>query len=233
MVSDGQETRGYGERLRETRGYTGGMRFLSLFAVLCTLPAAVAAAEPAAPPPRPVMTSLPDAAAREQPPSRRALVDARAELQRRYREPLFRADTAAGADRAAALFVEAAAAEPDRALKWLLLAEARRLATASGNAALVHSSLTLASATYEFDALQEELRSLAGIPLRGLAPQRAVVLAEVAEGVASRAEIDGRLELALEAQDLAIKAWQRAGVKEACRRAMVRHGEIAAAAARP
>jgi len=35
--------------------------------------------------------------------------------------------------------------------------------------------------------------------------------------------------LALRAQDLAIKAWQRAGAIEACRRAMVRHGEIAAA----
>lgn len=215
-------------RLRETRGYTGGMRFLSLPAVLCTL-AAAAAVEPAASPPRPVMTSLPDAASREQPPSRRALVDARAELRRRYREPLFRADTAAGADRAAELFVEEAATEPDRAVKWLLCAEARRLGAASGNAPVIHRAITLASATYEFDALDEELRSLAGIPLRGLSPQRAMALAEAAEGVASRAAIDGRRELALAAQDLAIKAWQRAGAKEACRRAMVRRDEIAGA----
>jgi hypothetical protein len=175
------------------------------------------------------MTSLPEAAGREQPPSPRALVDARAELRRRYREPLFRSSTAAGADRAAELFVEAAATEPDRALKWLLCAEARRLGTASGNAPLIHRSLTLASATYEFDALGEELRSFKGIPLRGLSPQRSAALAEAAEEVASRAVIDGRPELALEAQDLAIKAWQRAGAKEACRRAMVRHAEIAAA----
>ncbi len=191
---------------------------------------ATAAASAEEPPPRPVMTSLPPVAVREQPPSRRALVDARAELQRRFREPLFRADTAAGADRAAELLVEAAASEPDRALKWLLCSEARRLGAASGNAAVIHRSITLASATYDFDALDEELRALAGIPLRGISPQRAVGLAEAAEGVASRAEIDGRTGLALSAQDLAIKAWQRAGAREACRRAMVRRDEIAAGA---
>ena len=200
------------------------MRSLILLALL-TLPAAAADDPPA----RPVMTSV-EPRSLEQPPSQRALVDARAELQRRYREPLFRARTSSGAERAAELFVEAAATEPDRALKWLLYAEARRLATESGNAAVIHRAITLASATSEFDALGEELRSLEGIPLRGLSPQRAAGLAEVAEGVASRAEVDGRREMALEAQDLAIKAWQRAGAKEACRRAMVRHGEIAAAA---
>jgi hypothetical protein len=204
--------------------YTGGMRCVVLVS-LCTFSVAAAAAEL---PARPAMTSL-EPAARDQPPSARALVDARAELKRRYREPLFRSDTAAGADRAAELFVEAAAAEPDRSLKWLLCAEARRLGAASGNAAVIHRSITLASATYEFDALAEELRSLRGIPLRGLSPQRSMALAEGAEGVASRAAIDGRIDLAIEAQDLAIKAWQRAGAKEACRRAMVRHGEIMAA----
>jgi hypothetical protein len=177
------------------------MRFALLMAILM----ATAAASAEEPPPRPVMTSLPPVAVREQPPSRRALVDARAELQRRFREP-------------------------DRALMWLLCSEARRLGAASGNAAVIHRSITLASATYDFDALDEELRALAGIPLRGISPQRAVGLAEAAEGVASRAEIDGRTGLALSAQDLAIKAWQRAGAREACRRAMVRRDEIAAGA---
>ena len=198
------------------------MRLIPLVALFVA--SAAAGADPGE---RPVMTSLPEAAVRGQPPSQRALVDARAELRRRYREPLFRSGTAAGADQAAELFVEAAATEPDRALKWLLYAEARRLAAASGNAAVIHRSITLASATYEFDALQEELRAFEGIPLRGLSPQRSMALAEAAEGVASRAEIDGRRDLALEAQDLAIKAWQRAGAKDACRRAMVRHAEIA------
>jgi len=57
-------------------------------------------------------------------------------------------------------------------------------------------------------------------------------LAEVAEGLATRAESDRRFDLALEAQDLAIKAWQRAGAIEACRRAMVRHAEIVEAGGR-
>ena len=192
--------------------------------------ASAAAAEPRAATvaQRPVMTSLPQAALLERPPSRRALVDARAELKRRYWEPLFRAKTAAGADRAAEMFVEAAATEPDRALKWLLLEEARRLGAASGNAAVIHQSITLASASWEFDALSIEHRALEEIPLRGLSGQRAVKLAEAAEAVATRAEIDGRLDLALDAQDLAIRAWQRAGAREACRRAMVRHAEISA-----
>jgi len=191
-------------------------------------PAAAAEPRAATVAQRPVMTSLPQAALLERPPSRRALVDARAELKRRYWEPLFRAKTAAGADRAAEMFVEAAATEPDRALKWLLLEEARRLGAASGNAAVIHQSITLASASWEFDALSIEHRALEEIPLRGLSGQRAVKLAEAAEAVATRAEIDGRLDLALDAQDLAIRAWQRAGAREACRRAMVRHAEISA-----
>lgn len=185
-------------------------------------------AEPAAPMARPTVT-LQSAPARERPPSSRALVDARAELQRRYREPLFRADTAAGANRAADLFLEAGAAEPDRALKWLLLAEARRLGAAAGNAAVIHRAVSLASATYEFDELDVEWRALAEIPLRGLSPERAAGVAEAAEGVAGRAEIDGRIDLALAAQDLAIRGWQRAGAIEACRRAMARHVELTAA----
>jgi hypothetical protein len=199
------------------------MRIVLLLAA-CVATAAAADVEP--PPARPVMSSLPPPAAREQPPSSRALVDARAELRRRYRELLFRADSAAGANQAAELFVEAGAAEPDRPLKWLLLAEARRLGAETGNAAVIHRAVSLASATYEFDALDLEYRSLAEIPLRGIPPQRASGVAEAAESVASRAEIDGRIDLALKAQDLAIRAWQRAGAKDACRRAMVRHAEI-------
>jgi len=207
---------------------------LSFLAVLVAAahgvaPAADSAAGQLAPPSgRPVMTAQP-AAGRDQPPSSRELVDARAELQRRYREPLFRADTAAGANRAADLFLEAGAAEPDRALKWLLLAEARRLGAAAGNAAVIHRAVSLASATYEFDELDLEYRALGEIPLRGLSPAGAAGVAEAAEAVAARAEIDGRMELALSAQDLAIRGWQRAGATEACRLAMARHAEITAA----
>jgi len=173
-----------------------------------------------------VMTARPPPAARL-PPSSRALVDARAGLERRYGELLFRATSAQGADRAAEALVEAGAVEEDRALKWLLFAEARRLGAASGNAPAISRAVRLASATYDFDALEMEYRSLAEIPLRGVSPQRAGLVAEAAEGVAARAEIDGRLELAVAAQGLAIRGWQRAGHREACRRAMIRHDEIA------
>ena len=199
--------------------------------------AAIASESPAQEPPpaassRPVMTSLPPAELERQPPTQRALVDARAEIKRRYRELLFRSRTSAGAERAADAFLDAAASEPDRAVKWVLFEEARRLGAASGNAAVIDRSVTLASATYDFDALDLEFRSLEEIPLRALSPQRAMKLAEVAEGLATRAESDRRFDLALEAQDLAIKAWQRAGAIEACRRAMVRHGEIVEAGGR-
>ena len=211
------------------------MRGSPLFAVICVAVAGAAGgADPAPPsaeppPSRPVMTLAPPASP-EGPPSSRELVDARAELQRRFREPLFRADTAAGANRAAELLLEAGAAEPDRALKWLLLAEARRLGAAAGNAVVIHEAVTLASATYDFDELDLEYRALAEIPLRGLSPERAAGVAEAAESVAERAAIDGRRELALASQDLAIRGWQRAGAKEACRRAMLRHAEITAGA---
>jgi len=201
------------------------MLFMRAALLFIALASQTAAADPAADG-RPVMTMLPPAAASRQPPSPRQLVDARAELQRRYRELLFRATTASGADRAAEALVEAGAAEPDRALQWALLAEARRLGAASGNAAVISRAITLATASFDFDALDMEHRTLAEIPLRGVSPQRALRLAEAAENLATRADADGRRDLALAAQDLAIKAWQRTGVREATRRAMVRHAEL-------
>jgi hypothetical protein len=181
------------------------------------------------PPARPTMTSLPQGVSRL-PPSSRQLVDARAEFQRRYREVVFRAKSATGADLAAEFFIEEATREPDRSLKWLLLAEARRLGVASGNAAVISRSITLATASYDFDALTLEYRSLDEIPMRGVSPQRAVGVAEAAEALSTIAELDGRMDIALESQDLAIKAWERAGAIEACRQAMKRRDELAAAA---
>lgn len=182
-----------------------------------------------APPARPVMTSLPPGVGRL-PPTGRQLVDARAEFKRRYREVLFRAKTSTGADFAAEFFIEEASRETDRSLKWLLLDEARRLGVASGNAAVISRSITLATASFDFDAIAVEHRSLDEIPLRGISPQRAAGVADAAEAIATIAELEGRFELALESQDLAIKAWQRAGATEPCRQAMQRYAEIAAAA---
>ena len=187
--------------------------------------AAAGAAEPGG---RPVMRELPPAAVLDRPPSQRDLVDARAELQRRFREPLFRADTAAGANRAAEVLLDAAIGEQDRAVKWAMLAEARRLAAAAGNALAVDQAIVLASANYEFDEIEAELRALSEIPLRGLDPGRAVRLAEVAERLATRAETDRRFDDAIAAQSLAVRAWQRAGNKAAAMKAAERHDAIAA-----
>jgi hypothetical protein len=197
----------------------------SLFAVYTLLPAVVGAAEPDG---RPVMRELPPPAVLESPPSQRDLVDARAELQRRFREPLFRANTAAGANRAAEVLLDAAIAEPDRALKWAMLTEARRLAASAGNALAIDQAIVLASANYEFDEIGAELRALGEIPLRGLDPGQAMRLAEVAERLATRAETDRRLDDAVAAQSLAIRAWQRAGNKPAAVQAAARHDALEA-----
>jgi hypothetical protein len=199
----------------------------SLFAILYLLIAAAAAA--AEPEGRPVMRELPPAGVLERPPSPRDLVDARAELQRRFRELLFRANTAAGANRAAEVLLDAAIAEPDRAVKWAMLTEARRLAAAAGNALVIDQAIVLASANYEFDEIEAELRALGEIPLRGLDPGRAVRLAEVAERLATRAETDRRFEDAVAAQSLAIRAWQRSGNKAAAIQAAARHDALEAA----
>ena len=100
------------------------------------------------------------------------------------------------------------------------------MAAASGNAAALDRAIVLASATYEFDAVETEYRALKEIPLRILSPPRAAALAEVAEKVASRAEGDGRRDLAMSAQSLAIRGWQRAGLMEPAKRAVIRHDEM-------
>jgi hypothetical protein len=175
---------------------------------------------------RPVMRQLPEVVAREAPPSDRELVDARAEFNGRYPGLLARSRTTAGAQVIADALIEAAVAEEDRALKWFMLEEARRIAAASGNAVALDRAIVLASATYEFDAVEEEYRELKEIPLRALPPQRAAALAEVAEKVASRAEGDGRRDLAISAQNLAVRAWQRAGLIDSARRAAIRHDDM-------
>ena len=197
-------------------------------AVLFALVAATAVADPPAdvPPTRPTMRQLPAAASLEAPPSARLLVDARAEFDRRYPGLLARGRTTAGATLVAEALIEAAITEEDRGLKWFMLAEAQRMAAASGNAAALDRAIVLASATYEFDAVETEYRALKEIPLRILSPPRAAALAEVAEKVASRAEGDGRRDLAMSAQSLAIRGWQRAGLMEPAKRAAIRHDEM-------
>jgi len=175
---------------------------------------------------RPTMQQLGPAAGPGKPPSSPDLVRARTELQRRFRDPLAHADTAAGARLAAETLLTAATTESDRALKWLMLDEARRLGEASGQASLVSRAITQASAFYDVDAVDMELRCLKQIPLRGLDAPRAASLASAAEDIATRAEADHRLDKAVSATLLAYRAWQRAGNKEAARQAAVRHDAL-------
>jgi hypothetical protein len=176
---------------------------------------------------RPTMQQLPEVASREAPPSARMLVDAREEFERRYPGILARGRTSAGATLISEQLVDAAIAEEDRDVKWLMLFEARRMAVASGNAATLDRAIVLASATFEFDAVEEEIRSLKEIPVRILSPRRAAAFAEVAERVAARADADGRRDLAASAAMLAARGWQRAGLIEPARRAETRHLELA------
>lgn len=175
---------------------------------------------------RPAMRQMPVSSALQMPPSQRDLVAARKELKARFREPLLHTETTAGAMAAAEELFAAAISEEEPRLKWLLLAESRRLATTAGNAAAITRAITLACATWEFDALELELRSLTEIPLRSLDSARAVAFATVAENLALRAEADGRLEMAVSGQTLAIRAWQRAGNTTAARRAAIRHDAL-------
>jgi hypothetical protein len=187
---------------------------------------AVGADEPV--PARPTMQQLPAEAAVDAPPTARELVDAREEFERRYPGILARGRTTAGAAVIANSLIEAAASEEDRDVKWFMLAEARRLAVASGNAPALDRAIVLASATFEFDAVDEELRSLKEIPVRLLAPQRAAAFAEVAEEVAGRAESERRRDLAIQSLNLAVRGWQRAGAIDAARKAAARHDALIA-----
>jgi len=199
--------------------------------ILLLIALSAAAEEPAAPADarsRPSMRQLPAAASLEAPPTARELVDARAEFERRYPGILARGRTTIGATVIADTLIEAATTEEDRDVKWLMLAEARRMAVVSGNAKSLDRAIVLASATYEFDADGEELRSLREIPVRLLAPERAASFAEVAEKVAGRAETDGRRDLAIMSLNLAIRGWQRAGAIDAARKAAARHDELIA-----
>jgi len=175
---------------------------------------------------RPIMRQLPPQAAANQPPGSRALVDARAEVRRRYKGVLAQAKSGGGATRAAETLLDAATNEGDRRLKWALLEEARRQAAAAGNALLVERAVGLAAAVYDFDAISEEYQALNAIPLRGIDEPRAAALAQVAEQLSGRAESDGRRELAAAAQALAIRGWQRAGDDTAARRAAARLVEL-------
>lgn len=195
---------------------------LILLALVCS-PAL--AAEPAAAP-RPAMRQLTASGSLAKPPSNRDLVDARATLKARFREPLSHTETAAGALSAADTFLQAAIIETDSPLRWLLLDEARRLGAAAGDAEMIKRAVAMQSATFDFDEIASELESLGQVPLRALDPQRARQMAIVAETLAARAAADDRRAEAADAQMLAVRSWQRAGDLNAARTAAAKHDAL-------
>lgn len=178
------------------------------------LVATALAVEPEQPRGRVVMRQLAPAAA-DAPPTARDLVDAREAFRDRYGDLGTRPPSTAAAIALATLLTDAATAEADPPVRWLMLAEARRLAAAAGDAATLDRALVLAAATWEFDAHAEEYRLLSGIPVRLLDGGRAAALAQVAETLATRAETDGRRGVAADALALAVRGWQRAGDRTA------------------
>ncbi len=194
--------------------------------VLIALLPLAARAEDAAVSARPQMRQLAPSAAAGEPPGPHELVDARVELRRRFRDEFATISTPAGANAAVAALLDAATTEPDRRLKWLMLDEARELAADAGNAAAVSRTIQLASASYDFDAVAEEYRTLNEIPLRLLEPVRAATLADAAGRLAARAEADGRRDVATSAQLLAMRGWERAGNIAAARAAAAKVREL-------
>lgn len=162
-------------------------------------------------PERPRMQSLAPSRRGGVVPSQRALVDARATFRQRYGNPAARARTSTATLLVAEALLAEAADESDPAVKWVILDEARKLAISAGSPLIIGRAVRIASSEFDFDALNVEYRSLLEIPLRALDPGRASELAAAAEGIATRAEIDRSFDLALLAQGLSIRAWQRAG----------------------
>lgn len=189
---------------------------MRLFVMPLVVVCSVACADDVA---RPTMRQIPAAISLAKPPSARELVDARAALKSRFREPLSHTQSAVGALAAADALLNAAITEDDKPLKWLLLDEARRLGAAAGNAETIRQAIAMQAASFDFDDIEAELESLGQIPLRALDPQRATLLAKAAESLADRARTDGRDDMAADAQMLAVRSWQRAGNRDAAQAA--------------
>lgn len=181
-----------------------------------------AAASPAGAEPRPAMRQLESGSRSGRVPSARDIAAVRPLVKRRFYEAFSHTETALGAQTAAETLLSAATNEGDGTLRWVLLDEARRLGEDCGQAGIVSRSFALAAGFYDVDDVAGELRSLRHFPIRILDPQRAAALARSAEHLAVRAAETGRVREAVAAEDLATRAWQRAGNIEAARAAAAR-----------
>jgi len=169
--------------------------------------------------PRPAMRQIDPGPGAGRVPSTRDIAAVRPVVRRRFHEEFSHTETSVGAQTAAESLLAAAATESDGTLRWVLLDEARRLGEDCGQAGIVSRSFALAAGFYDVDDVAAELRSLRHFPIRILDPQRAAALARSAEQVALRAVEAGRVREAVTAEDLATRAWQRAGNIAAARAA--------------
>lgn len=176
--------------------------------------------------PRPAMRQITSGPQASRVPSTRDIADVRPVVRRRFHEALSHTETSVGAQTAAEALLSAAATESDGTLRWVLLDEARRLGEDCGQADIVSRSFALAVGFYDVDDVAGELRSLRHFPIRILDPQRAAALARSAERVAVRAVEAGRAREAVTAEDLATRAWQRAGNIGAARAAATRSAAL-------
>lgn len=163
-------------------------------------------------------------------PSTAALSRARVEYRRRHGGAGDRAGSSAAASRKAEELMNEAAAERSRAMRWVLLDEARKTGIASGRAVIVSRAVRLLAAEFDVDGPGLEYRSLREMPLLPLRGQRAAEVARSAEALATRADLDGRPNLAIDSLALAVRAWQAAGADAAARSAAERHDRLLAEA---
>lgn len=159
---------------------------------------------------RPSMLLLDPPPGLRRPPSGDELADARREFRIHCRDLLLVSRSRSGARMVAGILEEAAAAEKDPCVQWVLLEQSIRLGTASGDPRRIESAVDLAADLFLIDPIRAELDALGDIPLRALAPGRAEDVARAAERIAGEIP-EERFRDRRTAWTLAADAWKRAG----------------------
>jgi len=162
-------------------------------------------------PARPSMLLLDPPPGLRRPPSAEDLEPSRRAFRTYCRDLLRVSRTRTGARMATVVLEEAAATEEDPCLKWVFLEESIRLAAAIGDPGRIESAVALTTEHFRIDGLRTELDALGDIPLRALAPARAVDVARAAERIATKAAAEDRPRERATAWGLAADAWKRAG----------------------
>ncbi|NBV44779.1 MAG: hypothetical protein EBR86_03870 [Planctomycetia bacterium] len=182
-------------------------------------------------PARPSMLLLDPPPGLRRPPSAEDLEPLRRAFRTQCRDLLRVSRTRTGARMATVVLEEAAVMEEDPCLKWVFLEESIRLAAAIGDPDRIESAVALTTEHFRIDGLRTELDALRDIPLRALAPARAVDVARAAERIAAKAAAEDRPRERATAWGLAADAWKRAGEPERARTASAAAARVRDAAA--